>query len=134
MGLSLLFDLLDFSPFLGFLCEAYHDSGPGRPYYSPVAIVKALMLQRFMRIPSERALAEELAGIRDYRRICGFRRYTPSRGCFTYFRRKRMGEERFKKVFESMVEQAKALGAVKGRGQAIRLGRASPMDKGSLQS
>jgi len=37
------------------------------------------MLQRFMRIPSERALAEELAGSRDYRRICGFRRYTLSK-------------------------------------------------------
>jgi len=109
-----LFDLLDFSPFLGLLSEPYHDSGPGRPYYSPVAMIKVFMLQRFMRIPSERALAEELAGIRDYRRICGFRRYTPSRGCFTYFRRKRMGEERFKRAFESVVEQAIALGAVKG--------------------
>jgi transposase len=109
-----LFDLLDFSPFLGLLLEPYHDSGPGRPYYSPVAMIKALMLQCFMRIPSERALVEELAGSRDYRRICGFRRCTPSRGCFTYFRRERMGEERFKKAFEGMVMQAIALGAVKG--------------------
>ena len=67
-----LFELLEFSPFLGLLSEPYHDSGPGRPYYSPVAMIKALMLQCFMRIPSERVLAEELAGIRDYRRICGF--------------------------------------------------------------
>jgi len=109
-----LFDLLDFSPFLGLLLQLYHDSGPGRPYYSPVAMIKALMLQCFMRIPSERALAEELAGSRDYRRICGFKRCTPSRGCFTYFRRKRMGEERFKKAFEGMVMQSIALGAVKG--------------------
>jgi hypothetical protein len=49
-----LYDLLEFSPFLGLLSEPYHDSGPGRPYYSPVSVVKALMLQRFMRIPSER--------------------------------------------------------------------------------
>jgi transposase len=77
-------------------------------------MIKAFMLQRFMRIPSERALAEELAGSRDYRRICGFRRCTPSRGCFTYFRRERMGEERFKKAFDGMVMQAIALGAVKG--------------------
>jgi len=59
-----------------------------------------------MLIPSERALAEELAGSRDYKRICVFSCCTPSRGCFTYFRRERMGEERFKKAFESMVEQA----------------------------
>jgi hypothetical protein len=32
-------------------------------------MIKALMLQCFMLIPSERALAEELAGSRDYRRI-----------------------------------------------------------------
>jgi len=64
-------------------------------------------------------LAEELAGSRDYRRICGFMRCTPSRGCFTYFRRKRMGEERFKKAFEGMVMQAIALGAVKGYVVAI---------------
>ena len=74
-----LFGLFDFSPFLGLLVQPYHDSGPGRPYYSPVAVVKAFMLQRFMCIPSERVLAEELAGSRDYRRICGFRRITPSR-------------------------------------------------------
>ncbi|MEM3666186.1 MAG: transposase [Candidatus Bathyarchaeia archaeon] len=54
----------------------------------------ALMLQRFMRIPSERVLAEKLAKFRDYRRICGFRRKTPCRGCFTYFRRNRFKEER----------------------------------------
>ena len=95
-----LFDLLDFPPFLGLLSEPYHDSGPGRPYYSPVAMIKVFMLQRFMRIPSERALAEELAGIRDYRRICGFRRYTPSRGCFTYFRRKRMGRSVSKRLLK----------------------------------
>jgi len=77
------------------------------------------MLQRFMRIPSERALAEELARSRNYRRICGFRRYTPSRGCLTYFRRERMGEERFRKAFESMVEQAIVLGAVEGYVVAI---------------
>jgi transposase len=77
-------------------------------------MIKAFMLQCFMRIPSERALAEELEGSRDYRRICGFRRCMPSRGCLTYFRLKRMGEERFNKAFESMVMQAIALGAVKG--------------------
>ncbi|MGC8999361.1 MAG: transposase [Candidatus Bathyarchaeia archaeon] len=109
-----LFDCLDFAPVLGLLLEPYHDSGPGRPYYSPVAIIKALLLQRFLCIPSERVLADRLAKCRDYRRICGFRRCTPSRGCLTYFRRKRMGEERFKKAFEDMVEQAIALGAVKG--------------------
>ncbi|MBO3754418.1 MAG: transposase, partial [Candidatus Brockarchaeota archaeon] len=60
------------------LNEPYHSSWPGRPYYSPEALIKALMLQRFMRIPLERALAEKLAGCRDYRRVCGFRRKTPS--------------------------------------------------------
>jgi len=75
-----LFGCLDFKPVWGLLHEPYHDSGPGRPYYSPEAIFKALLLQRFLRIPSERVLPEKLAGNRDYRRICGFRRKTPSRG------------------------------------------------------
>jgi len=109
-----LFDSLDFTPVQSLLLEPYHDSGPGRPFYSPESTVKALMLQRFMHIPSERTLADELAKCRDYRRICGFKRYTPSRACFTSFRRRRLGKERFKRVFELMVEQAIALGAVKG--------------------
>jgi hypothetical protein len=67
-----------------------------------------------MRIPSKGALAEELAGGGDYRRICGFRRVTPSRGCLTYFRSKSMGGELFKEALEAMVEQAIAYGAVKG--------------------
>jgi len=43
------------------------------------------MLQRLMRILSERALTDEFAGIGDYRCICGFRHVTPSREFFTYF-------------------------------------------------
>lgn len=41
-----LFDLFDFVPVLGLLLESYHDSGPGRPYYSPVSLFKVFMLQR----------------------------------------------------------------------------------------
>jgi len=48
-------------------------------------MIKALMLQRFMRIPSERALAEELAGIKGVYAVLGVVRLA---GCFTYFRRK----------------------------------------------
>ncbi|MEM3602724.1 MAG: transposase [Candidatus Bathyarchaeia archaeon] len=114
-----LFDSLDFKPIWGLLNEPYHDSGPGRPYYSPEAVIKALMLQRFMRIPSERVLAEKLAMCRYYRRVCGFRRKTPSRGCFTYFRRDRFKEETFKKAFNFVVGQAVALGAVRGTALAI---------------
>ena len=114
-----LFDSLDFQPVQGLLLEPYHRTGPGRPFHDPVAAVKALMLQRFEHIPSERALAEELARSRDYRRICGFGRHTPSRGCFTHLRRRRLGVERFKDVFQTMVGQAMALGASKGRGVAM---------------
>jgi transposase len=71
-----------------------------------VNVVKAFMLQCFMRIPSERALAEELAGSRDYWRICGFRHVTPRRGCLTYFKSKRMGKQRFKRAFEAKAGQA----------------------------
>jgi transposase len=109
-----LFDSIDFTAVLGLLLEPHHDSGPGRSFYDPEAMVKALMLQRFEGIPSERALAEELAKCRDYRRICGFGRDTPSRGCFTHFRRNRFKEEKFKEAFNFMVGQAIALGAVKG--------------------
>ncbi len=45
------------------LSEPYYDSGPGRPYYSPEAIIKALMLQRFLYVPSERILAERLLSV-----------------------------------------------------------------------
>jgi len=101
--LKRLFDSLDFQPVQGLLLEPYHGSGPGRPFHHPVVVVKALMFQRFERIPSERALAEGLAKSRCYRRICGFRRHTPSRGCFTHFRRRCLGEERFREVFQAMV-------------------------------
>ena len=117
--LKRLFDSLDFQPVQGLLLKPYHGSGPGRPFYHPVAVVKALMLQRFEYIPSERALAEGLAKSRCYRRMCGFGRHTPSRGCFTHFRRRRLGAERFEEAFEAMVGQAMALGASKGRSVAI---------------
>jgi len=117
--LRMLFDSLEFKPVQGLLLEPYHGSGPGRPFYHPVAVIKALMLQRFEHIPSERALAERLAKTRCYRRMCGFRRHAPSRGCFTHFRRRRLGEERFERAFDAMVEQAMALGASKGRAVAI---------------
>ena len=56
--LKRLFDSLGFQTCQGLLLGAYHGSGPGRPFYHPMAVIKALMLQRFGRIPSERALAE----------------------------------------------------------------------------
>ena len=115
--LKRLFDFLDFKPVQGLLLEPYHRSGPGRPFYDPVAVVKALMLQRFRRIPSERALAESLAKNRSYRRIRGFRRHTPRRTCLGEFRGRLA--ERFMGVFQTMVEQAIALGAFKGRAAAI---------------
>lgn len=65
------------------LLKAYHDSGSGRSYYSPVSVVKAFMLQCLMRIPFESALADELTRIRDYRRICNFKRHRPGSGCFS---------------------------------------------------
>ena len=111
--LKRLFDSLGFQPVQGLLVEPYHGSGPGRPFHHPVAMIKALMLQRFEHIPSERALAEELAKSRSYRRICGFKRRAPSRGCFTHFMRRRLGVERFKKAFEAVVQQATALGALR---------------------
>ena len=116
--LKRLFDSLDFQPIQGLLLEPYHQSGPGRPFHDPVAVVKALMLQRLEGIPSERALAEGLPRSREYRRMCGFGRRTPSRGCFNHLRR-RLGVERFREIFQAMVGQAMALGASKGRGVAM---------------
>jgi len=115
--LKRLFESLDFKPVQGLLLEPYHRTGPGRPFYDPVAMIKALMLQRFRRIPSERALAESLAKNRSYRRICGFRRHTPRRTCLGKFRGRLA--ERFTAVFQAMVEQSMALGASKGRAVAI---------------
>jgi len=64
----------------------------------PKKVTLSCHVSAFPRIPSERVLAEKLAGSMDYRRICGFRRETPSRGCFTYFRRNRLKEERFEEL------------------------------------
>jgi len=51
------------------LLEPYHNTRLGRPFCSPEAIIKALMLQRFMCTPSERPLAEELAKCKDIRGV-----------------------------------------------------------------
>lgn len=117
--LKRLFDALDFTSVQALLLEAYHQCGPGRQFYDPEAVVKALMLQLLEGLTSERVLTEELAKCRDYRRICRFKRKTPSRGCFTYFRRRRLGVGSFIKVFNAMLEQALALGAVKGYAFAV---------------
>jgi len=129
--LKRLFDSLDFQPVQGLLLKPYHGSGPGRPFHHPVTVIKALMLQRFERIPSERALAEGLAKSRSYRRMCGFGRRTPSWGYFTHFRRRRLGVERFEEAFEAMVEQAVAIDstafeAYSTRDATNRRGRSDP--------
>jgi len=82
-------------------------------------MLKALLLQRFKNIPSERKLARFLEKEPRWARLCGFtkRKGTPTHASFSVFR-KRLGS-RFEAIFNELVRQAKELGAIKGEKVAV---------------
>jgi hypothetical protein len=99
--------ILDFTG-LALLSEPYKfqkPQGEGKPLYSPRSVVKTFMLQRFMRMPSERALAEESAGSSDFGRIAVSVSYAQHR-LFTYILDEARGRGAFQTSSEALVEQA----------------------------
>lgn len=82
----------------------------------PLGLVKALVLMRLKRIPSERELERELNRHPEYMHLCGLSR-APDHSTFSVFR-KRLGdktEELFKQPLEGLTEK----GYIKSRVVAI---------------
>jgi transposase len=65
-------------------------------------MLKAQLAKHLLRIVSDRRLALRLRNDRKVARACGFRRRTPSHGLFTQFRH-RLGEETYRRVFDTLI-------------------------------
>ena len=100
------------------LRNLYHRKGRGRKPYNPPSILKAQLLKHLLRIPSDRRLALRLRHDRRTAKTCGFRKYTPSHGLFTHFRR-RLRENNYHRIFENLLLGLLEDGAVKGEVIAV---------------
>ena len=105
---------IDFERFRPRLTEAYC-LGMGRPAVDPVRMLKILFL-RFHYKLSDRQVMKRAETDLAFRRFLGLRlnEPVPNHTDGTYFR-KRIGEERFKQVFQDLVTQAREAGLVKDR-------------------
>lgn len=106
--------LVDFERFRPVLAEAY-SAGLGRPAIDPVRLLKVLFL-RFHYGLSDRQVMERARTDLAFRWFLGLglREGVPDHTTDTYFRR-RIGAERFGRVFQELVTQAREHGLVKDR-------------------
>ena len=118
MSIKQVLDSLNLGCIRGFLMSLYHREGAGRKHYSPVSMLKAQLLKRLRRVPSDRRLALLLKRNKRMARACRFKRETPSHGLFTQFRH-RLGKEGYQRVFNVLLKQLVDSGAVKGGVVAI---------------
>jgi len=81
-------------------------------------MLKAQLLKRLLRVPSDRRLALLLKRNRKMAKVCAFRRKTPSHGLFTQFRH-RLGRDGYEKVFSMLLKQLLRGGTVKGEVVAL---------------
>jgi len=100
------------------LAEHYHQTGPGRRQYRPLAMLKAQLAKHLLRIISDRRLALRLKHDRKVARACGFHRRTPSHGLFTQFRH-RLGEETYLSIFNQLTMKLIESGTLIGKVIAV---------------
>lgn len=105
---------IDFERFRARLAEAY-SVGLGRPAIDPVRMLKILFLRFHFKL-SDRQVMARLETDMAFRWFVGLsvRDKVPNHTDGTYFR-KRIGVERFAKVFQDLVTQAREAGLVKDR-------------------
>ncbi len=105
---------IDFERFRPRLAEAY-SPGMGRPAVDPVRMLKIGFL-RFHYKLSDRQVTERTRTDMAFRWFLGLplKAAVPNHTDGTYFR-KRIGAERFEKVFQDLVTQAREMGLVKDR-------------------
>jgi transposase len=111
-----LFQGLDLRPVESVLQEAYAQSRR-RPPYPPSAMLRALIFQKIRQISSWRKLSKTLRHEAEWLPVLGFHR-APCHDSFSEFTR-RVGPERFRRVFLILESQLQATYSGLGRRIAI---------------
>ena len=118
MNVKRVLDSLNLTQIKTQLSAHYHSKGPGRTPFTPLSMLKAQLAKHLLRIISDRRLALRLRNDRKLARACGFRKHTPSHGLFTHFRH-RLGEETYRRVFDTLVGILIESGTVIGKVVAV---------------
>lgn len=101
--------------FLNDLTKPLYSEEVGRPSVAPDIFIRMILLQALYNIDSDRQLCEEVGFNLAYRWFCklSLRDRVPNHSSMTRIR-DRMGEETFKKIFLTVVEQCRSAGLLKG--------------------
>jgi len=107
-------NVLDLS-FLPELTKPLYSEEVGRPSVAPDIFIRMVFLQALYNIDSDRQLCEEVGYNLAYRWFCklSLQDRVPNHSSMTRIR-DRLGEETFKKIFLTIVEQCRAAGLLKG--------------------
>ena len=100
------------------LSRHYHEEGPSRTPFNPLSMLKAQLAKHLLRIISDRRLALRLRNDHKIAKACGFRRRTPSHSLFTHFRH-RLGEETYRRVFDTLLRLLIDSGTITGKVVAV---------------
>jgi transposase len=100
--------------FLTQLTAPMYSNGSGRPSIDPIVFVRMTLLSYLYNISSDRRLCEEVGFNLAYRWFCrlSLKDAVPDHSSFTKIR-DRLGEETYKKIFVTVVEQCRKAGLVK---------------------
>lgn len=101
--------------FLRELTKPLYSEEVGRPSVAPDIFIRMVLLQALYNIDSDRQLCEEVGYNLAYRWFCklSLQDRVPNHSSMTRIR-DRMGEETFKKIFLTVVEQCRTAGLLKG--------------------
>lgn len=101
--------------FLSELTKPLYSEEVGRPSVAPDIFIRMVLLQALYNIDSDRQLCEEVGYNLAYRWFCklSLQDRVPNHSSMTRIR-DRMGEETFKKIFLTVVEQCRSAGLLKG--------------------
>ncbi len=110
--------LVDFS-FVEEETRDLYSVGVGRPSYPPEQLFRMLLLAYLYDLSDVR-VAEEIRYNLLFRAFCGFGLYdeTPDDTTLVVFR-ERLGEERFERLFDRLLQQIVARGLLKGRRKVV---------------
>ncbi|MFH1328740.1 MAG: transposase [Candidatus Bathyarchaeota archaeon] len=96
--------------------EAYHrEDGPGRPPRKPMGIFKALLVKRFLQVPSERELCNRLWTDENLRELCDIEaEQNPYDHSQLSRFKKRVGSRRLQRIMNKLVKKLLKCGVISG--------------------
>jgi transposase len=103
------------------LNEPFHPAGsPGRPQRNPLGILKAHLVKRLKRIPSDRMLVRQMWNDPRLKKICDIEANEPPYGIAVLSRfRSKIGPERLARIVDQTIEVLVKNGRIKGEALAL---------------